>query len=423
MKKILLTSVIVSLVGCGGGGDSSPTQQTAMPAVPKMSLTPLKGTVANTQKSRPAIDSYAVYEDPADARSNIDTQDHNFFGEDNINTCIAYMHLTNITANGYDADKEKEYSKYLSQQLIEQFRDAKGISGADGFVNQNGVEAKDWISHFYYKANNYDCDSRTGTHYDSVEREKNGIVNLRLAFSAKDDDGIQFNRVKYTGWQNDSKNNDVAGMTKSSTKGGLVYNHKLRSFKTKDVKSVDLVDDIYQSTGENNKDWQNLSRSYFSEGVLDDHNYQIVGGNIISAYGKSPEDKETTYYAVNMVSAFVDGVGTQVSWCTVGTGNKADHLPQSTFNSIRESGDMGAAYCDPIKSENSKTQYYDLTGQPITEIGQKNFVDNAVRALENSVDKFSKTTTLYSGKSQQEYFDNQQLANEVDQLKVDLAVD
>ncbi|USH01695.1 hypothetical protein K6Q96_12490 [Grimontia kaedaensis] len=409
MKKILFASAAVSLVGCGG--DESSGQQTVqIPSIPQMSVAPASGSVANTE---PSPISYIGLK--------ATSSNTGFFKADNRGDCQAYMHLDNITNGGWVDESEDQYRAHLPQYLLNTYKDFPGVASARvaGKVETSNVAAKDWIANFYYASNFYDCDTRNHAHFDSVETDSNGIVNLRDAWSVVQQKDGRLDRTTYVGWLKDKNSNETTGMSHSFSQDDAgKYNHKLRSLATGDSKTVDLIRDFTFG----NQSYESLIKTYFANirngsGAW----YQIVGGTRVGEYKLSAASSTKAYFAVNMVSAFFEGIGTKVSWCTVGAKGQSPLTPQ-TFNDLRTSGDLeqAGAYCDPLDDTNNESRYYDAAGKTVSDQTTIGLLDANTDTIKSQLEQFTDNSTLYNSYSQEEYFKSQELSHEINKLQADL---
>ncbi|QUM80819.1 hypothetical protein HWV01_11280 [Moritella sp. 5] len=415
LKKIFVTVSTASLVACGGGGgDQTPPPAKPKVSVPQMSLSAVKGSVANPDSSATkALAGYAAMPltDSFDARFN-------------TTNCSSALSLFNIYSLGW-SDK---FKGGLTPKQILDMKGFYGISGANGIVDYSAyskemIEAKDWISYFYYGANFQDCEARRDKEYDSINKESNDITELRYQTHTKaeaKDNTPEQTRNNYTAWQIDKTNNTLVGLISNVThftKDGGKIKEQLKSYRWDTGRAVDSI-----SIGDM------FVNSYFLESIDNSTlDYQVVGGKVIDKYAKPKSTDIDQYYAVNLISAHFPGIGTQVNWCVRGSQfakNKETPITAEKYKEIIDSGDLDTAYCDPFDAKVGQVRYYDTEGKKVTdsssiatELKAKLASGNVVK---DKLDELVNNKKLYLGKSQQEYYQDLSLSNQVDQIKVDL---
>ncbi|MEZ9425081.1 hypothetical protein BCS71_16275 [Vibrio lentus] len=410
--QISIISVLVAtLTACGGGGGgSTPPTQKKQTVVPQMSVTPAKGSVADPKDdaakkfaSRPAMYS------------------ENTIGSTDIKQCEKSLNLFKIYSIGW----EDEFNKGLSAKQRKDLKDFRGIYLADGRVEnivntKQTIEAKDWISYFYYDANFQDCEARRYKSYAKESKVGEDITELRYKYSVDADattNTPQQNISNYTAWQTDSAKNTVIGLVTNITTGSIQHKQQLKSFKSDIGRSVDNVSF--------SKMFRN---SYFLESYDNGKvEYQVVGGKVIDRYGKSKSSDPDTYYAINLISAYFPDVGTRINWCVRGSqlvSNQEKPISEAQYKRIIGDGDLGAAYCDPFDKNIGKVRYYDTKGNKVLDSSAiANELNNKLvqgTVIKDKLDQRVKNKKLYLGKTHSEYFQDTSLVNQVDQIKADL---
>jgi len=404
----ILSVLVATLSACGGGGDSAPPAQKTQTVVPQMSVTPAKGSVADP------IDDTAKKFSSSPAMYSANT-----IGSTDIKECIKSLNLFNIYSIGWD-------DKFNEELSLKQQKDLKGfygVYGANGIVDyaensKEMIEAKDWISYFYYDANHQDCEARRYKSYAKVNKVGEDITELRHQYSVDAAKNTpQQNWKNYTAWQIDSQKNTVIGLVTTSITGATQNKQQLKSFSSGSERIVDTVSfsDMFRN-------------SYFLEPYNNgEAEYQVVGGKVIDRYAKRNLSDPDSYYAVNLISAYFPGVGTRINWCIRGSqfaSNKEKPITKAQYNNIIESGDLDIAYCDPFDKNIGKVRYYDTKGNKVSdssaiadELNNK-LVQGTV--VKDKLDQRVKNKKLYLGKTHSEYFQATSLANQVDQIKADL---
>lgn len=410
--KISITSaLVVTLTACGGGSDSSPSSsQKKQTVVPQMSVTPAKGSVADPKNdvAKKLSSSPAMYS-------------ANAIGSTDIKQCEKSLNLFNIYSIGW----ENQFNKGLSAKQEKDLKDFYGVYFADGrvenFVNtKQAIEAKDWISYFYYDANFQDCEARRYKSYAKESKVGDDITELRYKYSVDADAATntpQQNISNYTAWQSDAAKNTVIGLVTNITTGSIQHKQQLKSISSDSGRSVDNVSF--------SKMFRN---SYFLESYDNGEvEYQVVGGKVIDRYGKSNPSASDTYYAVNLISAYFPGVGTRINWCVRGSqfvSNQENPISEAQYKSIIENGDLGAAYCDLFDKNIGQVRYYDTKGNKVSDSSTiaRELNDKLVQGtvVKDKLDQRVENKKLYLGKTHSEYFQDTSLANQVDQIKADL---
>ncbi len=408
--RISIISVLVAtLSACGGGGgDSAPPAQKKQTVVPQMSVTPAKGSVADPKDdtAKKFSSSPAMYS-------------ANTIGSTDIKECIKSLNLFNIYSIGWD-------DKFNEELSLKQQKDLKGfygVYGANGIVDyaensKEMIEAKDWISYFYYDANYQDCEARRYKSYAKVNKVGEDITELRHQYSVDAAKNTpQQNWKNYTAWQIDSQKNTVIGLVTTSITGATQNKQQLKSFSSGSERIVDTVSfsDMFRN-------------SYFLESYDNgDVEYQVVGGKVIDIYAKQNLSDPDLYYAVNLISAYFPDVGTRINWCVRGSqfaSNKEAPITKAQYNNIIESGDLGIAYCDPFDKNIGKVRYYDTKGNKVSDSSTiANELNNKLvqgTVIKDKLDQRVTNKKLYLGKTHSEYFQDTSLANQVDQIKADL---
>lgn len=413
MKFIIPTiSVLaVTLSACGGGSDSAaPPPKKTKTVVPQMSITPASGSVADP-KDDVAKNSYSS---PVMYTANA-------IGSTDIKECIKSLNLFNIYSIGWD----DEFNEELSSKQQKDLKGFYGVYGANGIVDYSAhtteaIEAKDWISYFYYDANFQDCEARRYKSYAKVNKVGQDITELSYKYSVDADattNTPQQDISNYTAWQSDAAKNTVVGLVTNITTGSIQHKQQLKSFTSDNGRFVDNVNF--------SKMFRN---SYFFESYDNGEvEFQVVGGKVIDRYAKLNQSTPDTYYAVNLISAYFPGVGTRINWCVRGSQfvlNKETPISEAQYSSIIENGDLGAAYCDPFDANISQVRYYDTKGSIVSDSSAIALELNNKLAqgtiVKDKLDQRVANKKLYLGKTHSEYFQDTSLANQVDQIKADL---
>ena len=411
MKFIIPTISVLSvtLSACGGGSDSATAPpKKAKTAVPQMSISPASGSVADPK--------YAVAKN---SYSSPVMHSANTIGSTDIKGCIKALNLFNIYSSGWN----DEFNEELSPKQKKNLKGFYGVYGANGIVDYTAhskemIEAKDWISYFYYDANYQDCAYRRYKSDAKVNKVGKDITELRHQYSV---DAArkrpQLHLKNYTAWQSDTEKKTVIGLVATSITGATQSKQLLKSFSSDSERIVDTVSfsDMFRN-------------SYFLESYNNGEvEYQVVGGKVIDRYAKPNLSDPETYYAVNLISAYFPGIGTRINWCVRGSqfvSNKETPISEAQYNSIIEKGDLGAAYCDPFDTNISQVRYYDTKGSKVSDssaIALK-LNNKLVRGtiVKDKLDQRVENKNLYLGKTYSEFFQDTSLANQVDQIKSDL---
>ncbi|MGF1690234.1 hypothetical protein [Photobacterium kagoshimensis] len=406
--KLLAISVTTALLTACGGGDQAPPPSQPKVAVPQLTVSAIKGSVAN-----PATSTTAKYSASHATRSATTS-----FDKINTVDCTGAMNLANIYSVGWD----EMFKKGLTSDQIQTLTGFYGIHLAEGRVefsphSAKPVAAKDWISYFYYTANFQECIARERGH-DSITKGNNGITELRLKYTVEASQNTPLQtHDNYTAWQEDTVSKDVTGLVTTFTTGDIQSKDRLKSYRWDTGRAVDFVsaNDMFKHS------------YFFEEYDNNEVTAQIVGGKLIDHYGKANASDPTKFYAINLISAHFPGVGTQVSWCIRGSeyaDNKETAISEAKFKQIVSSGNLDTAYCDPFDPKIGKTRFYDTHGDVVAKDSAiANELSNKLASgtvEKDKLDKLVNNKALYSGKSQQEYFQQTSLANQVDQIKADL---
>lgn len=375
-----------------------------------MSITPALGSVADPKNdvAKKLSSSPTMYSANA------------IVGTD-IKECEKALNLFNIYSIGW----KDEFNKGLPAEKEKDLKDFYGVYGANGIVDypahsKEMIEAKDWISYFYYDASFQDCEARRYKSYAKESKVGEDITELRYKYSVDANsatDTPQQNVSNYTAWQSDAKKNTMIGLVTNMITGSIQHKQQLKSFKSDSGRSVDNVSF--------NKMFRN---SYFIESYENEEvEYQVVGGKVIDMYAKSNQSDPDTYYAVNLISAYFPDVGTRINWCVRGSqfvSNKETPISEAQYKSIIESGDLGAAYCDPFDKNIGQVRYYDTKGNKVSDslTIARELNDKLVQGtvIKDKLDQRVENKKLYLGKTHSEYFQDTSLANQVDQIKADL---
>ena len=432
----IISALVATLTACGGGGGgSAPPAQKKQTVVPQMSVTPAKGSVADPKDdaAKKFASSPAMYS--ANATDSTELEDDaektfasssamysaNTIGSTDIKQCEKTLNLFNIYSLGWN----DEFNKGLTAKEQKDLKGFYGVYGANGIVDYSAhskemIEAKDWISYFYYDANFQDCEARRYKPDAKETKVGDDITELRYKYSVKADAVTktpQQNISNYTAWQSDTAKNTVIGLVTNIITGNVKHKQQLKSFKSDSGRSVDNVSFS-----------EMFRNSYFLESYDNgDVEYQVVGGKVIDIYAKRNLSDPGLYYAVNLISAYFPDVGTRINWCVRGSqfaSNKEAPITKAQYNNIIESGDLGIAYCDPFDKKIGKVRYYDTKGNKVSDSSTiANELNNKLvqgTVIKDKLDQRVTNKKLYLGKTHSEYFQDISLANQVDQIKADL---
>ena len=264
------------------------------------------------------------------------------------------------------------------------------------------------------------CRSRRDRPYATVNKVGENITELSYQYSFEaTKNSPQQTWKNYTAWQNDPEANELIGLVTNVVTGDVQLKKQLKSYTTDSERITDSV---------------NVSDSFRHSYALESYannqvEYQIVGGKVIGQYVTSSSEP-VTYYAVSLISAHFTDVGTKVLWCTRGseysTKNKENPISKDIYEDVIETGDFEMVYCDPFDNKINQVRYYDTQGNKVEDSSKvATDLDNKLvqgTVVHDRIKKLATNKDIYSGKNYVEYLQEYPLAEQVDQIKVDLTL-